>query len=146
MAVNETTVGVPPEEVFALFADGKLYADWVVGAKRIRSVDPTWPQVGSKLYHTVGVGPIEVKDNTQVLELAEPETIVLLARFRPIGRAQVELTVTSGSEAGSSRVRMTEELVRAPKWLKKLLDPTIHARNAEALRRLRELLEEQPDG
>lgn len=75
MAVNETTVAVPPEEVFALFADGKRYADWVVGAKRIRSVDPAWPQVGAKLYHTVGAGPLEVKDNTQVLEVEAPERL-----------------------------------------------------------------------
>lgn len=142
MASNEISVRVTPEEVFAVLATGQRYADWVVGAKRIRSVDESWPAVGSKLYHTVGIGPLEVKDNTQVVEVDEPERLVLEARFRPMGRARIELTVSPGPEG--SRVRMVEELIRAPKWAKALVDPTIHARNAAALGRLKELLEETP--
>ena len=39
MAVNDITIDAPPEKVFALLADGRQYAEWVVGAKRIRDVD-----------------------------------------------------------------------------------------------------------
>lgn len=141
MAVNNVDVDVAPDEVFGLFADGRRYAEWVVGAKHIRSVDPNWPAVGSKLHHTVGLGPIELKDNTQVLEVQEPERLMLEARFRPIGRARIELTVTA--EGGGSRVRMEETVLRTPPWLGKMVDPTIFARNAEALRRLKEILEER---
>lgn len=140
MAANEIVVGVAPEAVFAAFACGERYADWVVGAKRIRSVDADWPAVGSRLHHTVGIGLLEVKDNTEVLAVQAPRHIVLLARFRPIGRARIELTVTE--EAEGCRVRMVENLIRAPQWLSKAVDASIYARNAAALHRLRDLLEE----
>jgi len=140
VAVNEIGVDCSPSEVFALFADGWRYADWVVGAKRIRSVDPSWPAVGSRLHHTVGLGPLEVKDNTEVLEVEAPHRLLLLARFRPIGRARIKFELQP-DDNGSCLVRMTEELLRAPEWVHTIVNPTIHARNAEALRRLRVLLE-----
>jgi uncharacterized protein YndB with AHSA1/START domain len=34
------------EQVWAVLSDGWLYAGWVVGASRIREVDPRWPAVG----------------------------------------------------------------------------------------------------
>ncbi|WP_254186274.1 SRPBCC family protein [Paenarthrobacter aromaticivorans] len=43
-------------DVWNVIADGWLYSGWVVGASRIRAVDDQWPQVGSKLHHSVGHG------------------------------------------------------------------------------------------
>ena len=34
------TVDAPAEAVWAVLADGWLYASWVVGASRVREVDP----------------------------------------------------------------------------------------------------------
>lgn len=143
MAVNDVHVDAPPVEVFALLADGQRYADWVVGAKRIRSVDADWPKVGSKFHHTVGVGPININDSTIVRAVDEPRCLVLEARARPIGRAKVIMEITD--DEGGSHIRMTEEPLHGPTVLKRLLDPSIQLRNAEALRRLRELLEPPKD-
>lgn len=143
MAVNEIHIDASPEEVFALLADGKRYADWVVGAKYIRSVDPDWPAPGSKFHHTIGVGPIEIKDSTQVRSVDAPSCLVLEARLRPLGRATVKLEVEPAD--GGSLVRMTEEPINLPTIVKRVLDPPILARNAEALRRLRHLVAPSDD-
>ncbi|MDQ4133961.1 MAG: SRPBCC family protein [Actinomycetota bacterium] len=139
MAVNEIHIDAPPGRVFDLLTTGRRYAEWVVGAKRIRAVDDNWPQPGSQFHHTVGIGPFAIADNTKVLQLDPPGRILLEARVRPFGRAEVELVVES--DGPGSRVRMREEPTRGPDVLKRLLEPTIRSRNAEALRRLRELCE-----
>lgn len=143
MALNEIVVACPPEEVFGFLADGKRYADWVVGAQNIRAVDSTWPEQGSKLHHTVGVGPLKLKDSTSVVDVHPGRCMVLEARFRPIGRARVEFLLRpDGDEA--THLSMREEILNAPDWMKRLVDPSIHARNAGSLRRLREILEPSP--
>ena len=139
MACNETQVDVPPERVFALLADGRRYADWVVGADRVRSVEPEWPAPGSKFHHTVGAGPIKIDDSTAVLELDEPRRIVLDARARPLGRARVDIELQA--QNGGTLVVMREELANAPRLLQRLTDPLIRLRNVEALRRLKDLVE-----
>lgn len=136
--MNDIHIDASPQDVFALLADGKRYADWVVGAKRIRSVDPNWPAPGSKFHHTIGIGPIEIKDNTQVRSVDAPNSLTLEARMRPIGRACIKFEVEP--DEGGSRVRMTEELINVPLVVRRLFDPPICARNAEALRRLRDLV------
>ena len=143
MAVNEIEVACPPGEVFAFLADGKRYAEWVVGAQNIRAVDSTWPEPGSKLHHTVGIGPLKVKDSTSVVEIDPGQCMVLEARFRPFGRARVEFRLRPEGDT-ATHVSMREEVLNAPDWVKRLMDPSIHARNAESLRRVRELLEPPP--
>lgn len=138
MAVNETHVEATPEDVFAFLADGKRYADWVVGAKYIRSVDPDWPAVGSRIHHTIGVGPIELSDSTKVRAVDPPNHLSLEARLRPIGRAAVKLEVVAAE--GGSLVRMTEEPIGLSRFVRRVLDPPILVRNAEALRRLKKLV------
>ena len=57
-------VDAPPAEVFATLADGWSYPLWVVGAAHMRAVDPTFPGVGSKLHHSVGLWPLLIEDTT----------------------------------------------------------------------------------
>ncbi len=133
MAVNRTHIDAPPEDVFALWADGDRYADWVVGAKRIRTVEPNWPAPGSEFHHTVGAGPLTTQDKTVAREVEQGKRLVLDARARPLGRARVELIVRP--DGTGSEVEMREELV-GPAPLRLLVDPLIHLRNVEALRRL----------
>ena len=141
MATNEVDVAVPPATVFELLADGERHAEWVVGAKRIRAVDGSWPTPGSRLHHTVGVGPLEVKDSTSVIDVDPPRRLLLEARFRPVGRACIDLQV--GHHPEGSLVRIDEQLLKARQWVKRLVHPLIRVRNARALRRLRELLEDE---
>lgn len=136
MARNDTFIEATVAEVFAVLADPYRYDDWVVGAKEIRSADASWPTPGSVFHHSVGVGPLSVRDNTKCVEVDPPNRIVLEARARPLGRARVEVLLAP--EATGTRVTIDEVgtsplLVRV---LNPLLDPLIHARNAESLRRL----------
>ena len=68
MTRNTRVIRTTPDRVWDVLADGWLYPLWVVGATRMRAVDAGWPEVGSKLHHSVGVWPLVLDDNTEVLE------------------------------------------------------------------------------
>ena len=40
MTTNRVEIDVPPHDVFVVLMDAFKYGDWVVGAKRVRAVDP----------------------------------------------------------------------------------------------------------
>ncbi len=71
MAVENVLVHRTPEQVWDVLSDGWAYAEWVWGTRFIRNVDAHWPEVGSKIYFTVGVGPLRLDDFTEV-QLLEP--------------------------------------------------------------------------
>lgn len=126
----------PPDQVFAVLADGWLYPTWVVGASRMRDVDESWPAEGAKLHHSVGAWPALIDDTTSVLEWNPPTQMVLKARAWPAGSAIVRLTVEA-SGAGCL-VTMEEDAVEGPARLlpKPLRSAAIRVRNVETLKRL----------
>jgi uncharacterized protein YndB with AHSA1/START domain len=132
---------VPPERVFAVLTDPEAYADWVVGSDTIRDADPTWPAHGSRFYHRVGVGPIKVKDHTEVLEVDPPHKLVLHARARPLGTAKVTLLL----EPAGNGTRVTMQEVAGDALSKLAINPLtdwlVHHRNVESLRRLKRIAE-----
>jgi len=134
------TMDAPAEAVWAVLADACLYADWVVGAKDVRTVEPGWPDAGTHFEHTVGVGPFTVHDNTKSLSADPPHRLVMEARARPLGRAQIAMVMTTTSSA--TEVTMSEHVVSPAlfRWLNPLLGPAIRARNEESLRRLARLV------
>ncbi|GAC1600519.1 MAG: SRPBCC family protein [Acidimicrobiales bacterium] len=136
MARTQTTVPAPIERVFAVLADPYRYHEWVVGAKKIRDADTAWPAAGSVFHHSVGMGPFTLNDNTQCLEVDAPTHIVLEARARPLGRARVDIRLDKVD--GGTRVTMDEVATSPPlvKLLNPVLDPLVHIRNVESLRRL----------
>ena len=142
MAVTRRRIPQPPAAVLALLADGHRYSEWVVGAKRIRAVDPTWPEPGSQFHHTVGVGPLATRDRTEVIAFDRPDgPVVLKARAWPTGAGRV--TITAHPDAsGGTEVVIDEVPVEGPaKSLHNpLLDGLIHLRNIESLRRMEEAL------
>lgn len=141
MARTSTHVDAPPERVFEILDDPRTYEFWVVGSKEIRAVEPDWPAVGSTFHHSVGVGPLTIKDTTTVLEREPPRRLKLRARARPTGIAHVVIEVTP-SGAGSEVVILEEPVAGPPAWLHNpLQDKLIHHRNVETLRRLRWLAE-----
>ena len=139
MACTERTCQATPEQIWAVLADAKSYGHWVVGAKDIRTADGTWPEPGSTLDHTSGFGPLELKDNTKVLESEPPHRLVLEARGRPLGIARIEITLERKDSA--TLVTIIENAVRpaVATALNPALSPLIHSRNVESLRRLEEL-------
>lgn len=143
MARNEIAVDASPEQVFAVLADPSCYPDWVVGAKAVRAADPSWPEPGALLHHKVGAGPVELRDNTKVLLCDRPRVLVLEARARPLGVAEVRIEIEG--DVSGSRVVMHEYVVRpkALRVLSPLVDLAIKARNVESLRRLKELAEQR---
>ena len=143
MACNERTIDATPEQIWAVLADARSYARWVVGAKDIRTVDDTWPEPGSRLHHTVGFGPLQLKDNTKVLECEAPRLLVMEARGRPVGIARIELRLEP--QGSGTKVTMIEYALRPDpvKLMNPALDPLIHSRNTESLRRLEEATHER---
>lgn len=144
MARNETEIEATAEQVWAVLTDAYAFPDWVVGARRIRAVDEGWPQPGAAFYHEVGGWPLRIKDNTKVRELVPPSRLVLEARARPAGIALVTLLLEERAP-GRTTVAILEDPIAGPAKLvpKPIMDAMTKARNAESMRRLRNLVEER---
>jgi uncharacterized protein YndB with AHSA1/START domain len=141
MSRNSVSVSAPPEAVFAVLDDAYAYPRWVVGARRVRRVDPDWPAVGSRFHHAVGTAAGELHDSSKVLERVPPDRIVLEVRFRPTGVAHVEVDVQRDGD--NSVVTLAETPTRGPvSHLPQFItDPLLFVRNALALQRLRHEVE-----
>jgi NAD(P)-dependent dehydrogenase (short-subunit alcohol dehydrogenase family)/uncharacterized protein YndB with AHSA1/START domain len=146
MARNRVHIDAAPEDVFAVLSDPHCYPKWVVGAAGVRDHDESFPAVGSRFHHEVGSWPLSLKDHTQVVELDPPRRIVLQAKARPLGTATIELDLEAS--AGGTGLTMEE---RPGDRLTTLLagnpvaDTALRVRNAEALSRLKRLVEGVPD-
>ena len=142
MASTRIHVEAPPDRVFDVLGDGWTYEHWVVGCKEIRSVDDNWPEPGATLHHSVGLGPLTVRDTTTVIECEAPQRLVLRARARPAGVARVELDLAARD--GGTEVVIRERPVSGPPALlhNPVQDWLIDRRNREGLRRLKQLAEQ----
>jgi uncharacterized protein YndB with AHSA1/START domain len=139
MATNERFMAAPPEAVWAALADPGGYGYWVVGSKEIRDADPDWPVPGARFHHTVGLGPLEVRDHTVSLEAEPPRRLRIRVKARPLGTAIVSLELHP--EGGGTRVTMREEPEGTTSVLavNPLVELLLKGRNAESLARLEEL-------
>lgn len=141
MARNEIVIAAPPEDVFGVLADGRNYGHWVVGSSEIRDVEPGFPAVGSRFHHKVGWGPLKVSDHTEVLESEPPRLLKLKAKARPLGTALV--TIELERDELGTRATMIEDA--GDTLTAFIFNPLTHllvrGRNAESLRRLKELAE-----
>ncbi|MET4589265.1 SRPBCC family protein [Arthrobacter sp. 754] len=126
----------PAEDVWKVIADGWLYSGWVVGASRIRAVDAHWPEVGSRLHHSVGVWPLVINDSSRVTAVEPGRSLELVARGWPLGEAKVVITLED--RGTQSLVTISEDAIRGPGKLvpKALRSPVIDVRNRETLNRL----------
>jgi len=127
----------PAGAVWDVLSDGWLYASWVVGASRIRDVDRAWPDVGSRIHHSVGLWPALVNDETLVIESVPERRLVLQAKGWPFGEALVDLQIEQAGEYACD-VSIVEDTVKGPVVLVPLVvrQPLIAVRNREALKRL----------
>lgn len=142
MVTVERDVDAPAQAVWDVLADGWFYANWVVGASRIRDVETDWPAEGSRIHHSVGLWPGLINDNTEVLRSTEPSELALRARGWPIGEAEVVITIEP-TGASTCRVTMTEDAVSGPGRMmpRPARQLMIGPRNVEALLRLALLAE-----
>jgi uncharacterized protein YndB with AHSA1/START domain len=143
MAENEIVVAVPPEQVFAVLADGPRYHEWVMGAADVRDADASWPAPGSRIHHSTGVGPLTIDDSTEVVACDPPRHLELLAHLGPLGSFRVVFTL-EGIAGGQTRVQMDEAPVAG---VSKLAGPVGDAvgrvRNKLSLSRLKEIAEQR---
>jgi uncharacterized protein YndB with AHSA1/START domain len=125
----------PRDVVFKTIADPSTYPDWLVGNRGIRSIDDGWPRPGTKFHHRVGIGgPLVVEDSTVAVAVEPERRLVLDARFRPFGRAQV--TFELEDEGGGTLVTMEEHLIGSYAFLEPVAEPLIAARNRKTLENL----------
>src|SRR4051794_41927017 len=85
---------VPPDAVWDTLADPGAYAEWVVGSRAIRGADDGWPQAGTRFAHTLGIGPLTIRDETESLEARTPRRLRMLAHPRPPGSAPGTIGIT----------------------------------------------------
>ena len=140
-------VSAAPEHVWDVLANGWLYANWVVGASRIRAVDDDWPASESRICHSVGVWPLVVNDETVSESCVPLEELVLRAKIVPAGEARITMRLRAID--GGCRVEMDEVAISGPpKLLPRVVQEALFApRNRECLWRLANIAEhKQPDG
>ena len=118
---------------------------WVLGARRIRSVDASWPDEGSRFHHAIGNAAGELHDSSKVLERDRPHRIVLEVRFRPTGVARVTIETAESQEG--TEVVLEEHPERGPFALlpRVVTDPMLWVRNLVSLQRLRHEIERRAD-
>ena len=147
MASNRVHIRATPEEVFAFLSDPECYPQWVVGAAGVRDQDDEFPAVGSRFHHKVGSWPLGLKDHTEVIEVEPPHRLVLKAKARPLGTATIELDLRESADGTEVRMeetpgdRLTSLFIGNP-----VADTALRLRNAEALTRLKRLVEGTTEG
>lgn len=141
MAHTEIDIAVPPERVFAVLANPRSFARWVVGSREIRRADPGWPEVGTAFDHTVGMWPLALGDHSEVAECSRPELLKLLVKARPFSRAYVTLRLVP--QGPGTRLSIDEGAAdrRSRILFNRLTDPLLRIRNRVSLRRLKALAE-----
>jgi hypothetical protein len=147
VAINRRFIFCSPEDVFAVLSTGWLYPSWVVGASRMRKVEPAWPAVSASIHHSVGVWPLLINDTTTILEWDPPAHVLFKARGWPAGSAHVALDVRR-VERGCT-VTMTEDAVEGPGRRlvpERVRSAAIVPRNKESLLRLAYLAEGHAGG
>jgi len=140
-------IAAPPARVWAVIADGWTYSQWVVGNSRMRAVDRHWPEVGSTIWHSIGVWALLLNDITVVEDCQPLERLVLLAKGRPFGKARISLRLFE-TDDGGCRIEMVEVPVGAPMgWIPdRLALAAAIPRNRECTRRLAAIAERRtPD-
>lgn len=130
-------VDAPAHAVWQVLSDGWTYATWVVGASRVRDVDSSWPDKGSRIHHSFGPWPAVIQDFT-VVERSDPEReLVLKARGWPVGEARVIITLQPTGHQ-TCRLRIQEDAVAGPGTMipAGVRQAVIGPRNTETLFRL----------
>src|ERR1700712_4007349 len=136
MATVKKWIAASVEDVWAVLADPRSYAFWVVGSHDIRGVDGEWPSVGSTFHHTQGHGPFKLRDTTTVIESEPPRRLLLEVRIRPLLSGPVELILTPDGDGTCVSITERAEGGALRPVPNLMLAPFIALRNADALRRL----------
>jgi carbon monoxide dehydrogenase subunit G len=141
MAHNEIFIGVTPERVFSVLSEPRSFARWVVGSSEVRRADPEWPAVGTAFDHRVGIWPLTLSDNSEVVQCDPPRLLKMVVKARPFSRAFVTLKLEPSGDGTLLSMDEYAADARSCILLNPLSDPLVHLRNNVSLRRLRALSE-----
>jgi hypothetical protein len=141
MARTQILVHATTKAVFAVLCDPRAYQRFVAGTKRVRRFDPDWPEPRATLHHTVGFGPLALRDRTVAIAVRPPAELTIWPHIRPfvITESRFELE----SRDAGTLVRLDEYAVDGPLariWAGPL-DWLMALRNRVLLRRLARLAE-----
>jgi uncharacterized protein YndB with AHSA1/START domain len=135
--VVEDRLPSPPDEVYTVLADPETYPDWLVGAERIRAVDPAFPRPGSTFEHSVGPTPATtIDDRTESLDAEPNRHLSLLVHAGPF-HGKVDFHVEPAAPGGTT-ITFTEQPTGPLAVITPFLRPTLYARNRRSLRQLRD--------
>jgi uncharacterized protein YndB with AHSA1/START domain len=98
MAVRPIFIALPRETVWATLADGRRYAEWVVGTREVRAADQSWPQVGAAIHFVFGYGPLKLHDHTVVRVCEPPRRLELEVHAGPFGTARAAFELIAWGE------------------------------------------------
>jgi uncharacterized protein YndB with AHSA1/START domain len=98
MAVRPVLIRRAPEAVWSVLADGRSYADWVVGTHASEPLDGDWPAVGSAIRYTVKFGRYRAHGRTVVREAEPARRLELEAQSRVIGTARIGIALRPWGE------------------------------------------------
>ena len=141
MAFTSREVRASATRVFSVLVDPETYPKWLVGAAKIRDIDPAWPAVGSTFRHVVGFGPFRIPDGTEVLEIHDGEMLKLKVRARPLIWAVATFRVVGDDERCVVTMQEEPAARRIGNIVRPVMDPTMHVRNHRSLRRLAGVVE-----
>jgi carbon monoxide dehydrogenase subunit G len=140
-------VDAPVDAVFAVLRDPRRYADWVLGATRIRTVDDGFPAPGTSFGHRIGLGPLLINDETKVVHADDDRRLTLRAEIGAFGAATVDLRLEPTDDGARTRVIMTERPATGPiRWVHNpIQDRAFWLRNWLSLLLLRRIAEGRAD-
>jgi uncharacterized protein YndB with AHSA1/START domain len=141
VAYTSRELVVSPTDAFAALVDPETYPRWLIGTDRIREVDATWPQRGSRFHHVVGAGPLRIADSTEVLDIEPDALLRLRVRARPFIAAVVTFRVIGSGRSCVVSIEEEPALRTIGNIVRPVMDPVIHVRNHRSLRRFAGLVE-----
>lgn len=144
MAVLNVLVDRAPHEVWDVLSDGSAYAEWVMGTQRICDVDPAWPELGSEIHYSLGIGPWTFDDVTKV-RLVEPgQHLELEAHAGWLGSARVSIVLLPWGE-DQTVVILDEHPLSGPgaRWHSIVVEGLLRLRNERMLRSLARVVYER---
>jgi hypothetical protein len=138
MALSTIHLEWPASAVFAVIANPRTYPRWLLGAKAIDGVDPSWPEPGSSFDHEVALGPLQSEDTSSVRDVSQGRRLELVVRARPWMEADVRFEVRP--EGNGCVLELTETPRGWRRVAGPVVEPLIRLRNDRSLRRLAEYL------
>ncbi len=144
MTACTLTIAAPRDQVWDALIDVRTYPHWLVGARRIRSIDDAWPEPGSAFHHVVGFGPIKIADKTISIAVDPKRRLELEVRARPAVQATVVFELKDTPDGGTE-VEMEEHPIGVHRVLAPVLAPLTQARNRASLDQLETRVRERAE-